>query len=210
MRRLRSGQRERGPRRVRRPRHAHPDVVLTLGALGAVLLLLALSHALHPPRVSLAEAAAREGARVEVEARVLDLREGARARWLSLTDGAHRMPAFAPRAPAIERGDVVRAAGIVSRLDDGLTLSLDTIEVVVPTARVVRDPAELAAAPEAFDGAQVVVAGEVRGGAIVGDGARIALTGDAPRAGDVIVTGTFYYHETDASYVIQVESWTPR
>lgn len=189
----------------------HPDLALALAALTAVALLTGLAHALAPPRVTLEQAAAREGARVEVEARVLDVADAARVRRLVLTDGAHRMPAFAPRAPPLGPGDIVRAAGIVARGDDGLLLSLDTVELLTPAARDVRSPAEIAAHPAAFDGARVVLAGTVQRGALAGEGARIALRGDdAPRAGDVIVTGTFRYHENDASYVVWVESWTPR
>lgn len=190
-------------------RRAHPDVVLTVVALAAVASLFGLAHLLTPPRVMFAEA--QEGARVEVEARVLDLFDGPRARRLTLTDGAHRMPAFAPHEPPLERGDVVRAVGIVSRDEKGLLLSLESVEVVLATARVVRQPAELAARPAEFDGARVVVEGEVRSGALVGGGARVRLAGDAaPREGAVVVTGAFGYHETDASYVVWVESWTWR
>ena len=190
-------------------RRAHPDVVLSLVALAAVGALLGLAELLTPPRVSFAEA--EEGARVEVLARVLDLHDGPRARRLMLTDGAHRMPAFAPHEPPLERGDVVRAVGIVSRDERGLLLSLEEVEVAMPTARVVRQPADLAARPHEFDGARVVVEGEVRAGMLVGGGARVRLAGDgAPPEGDVVVTGAFRYRESDASYVVWVESWTWR
>ena len=190
-------------------RRLHPDVVLAAAAIAAVALLLGLAQLLDPPLVAFADA--KEGERVEVEARILDLFDGARVRRLVLTDGAHRMPAFAPREPPLERGDVVRAIGVVSRGDDGLLLSLEKVQVVVPTARVVRQPADLAARPAEFDGARVVVEGEVRSGALVGGGARVRLAGDAaPKEGAVIVTGAFRYHEVDASYVVWVESWTWR
>lgn len=190
-------------------RRVHPDVALTVVAVLAILFLFNLSELLTPPRVTFAEA--EEGARVEVRARVLDLYDGTRARRLTLSDGANRMPAFAPHEPPLERGDLVRAIGIVSRDERGLLLSLEEVEVVTATARVTRQPAELAAKPEEFDGARVVVEGEVRAGAIVGGGARVKLAGDgAPEEGAVIVTGAFRYHEADASYVVWVESWTWR
>jgi len=191
---------------VRRP---HPDLALALAALLAVVLLLGLAELLTPTRVAFADA--KEGERVEVEARVLDVTEGKRARRLVLTDGAHRMPAFAPREPAIERGDVVRGVGIVARDEAGLLLSLESLHVVQPTARVVRQPADLAARPHEFDGARVVVEGEVRAGALAGGGARVALAGEgAPTEGAVVVTGTFRYHALHARYVVWVESWTWR
>lgn len=188
-------------------RRAHPDVVLSSIAIGAVLLLFGLAEVVAPARVTFAEA--REGARVEVQARVLDLHEGPRTRFLTLSDGAHRMPAFAPPDPPLERGDLVRAVGLVSRDERGLILSLESVEVTVATARLTRQPSELAARPAEFDGARVVVEGEAVKGAIVGGGARIRLAGEgAPREGYVIVTGAFRYHEADASYVVWVESWT--
>lgn len=191
---------------MRRP---HPDVTLTLLALAAVALLFGLGQLLTPPRVAFADA--QEGARVEVEARVLDIDDGRRARRLTLTDGAHRMPAFAPLEPPLTRGDVVRAVGLVAREESGLVLSLDEVEVVVATARVIRQPGELAQRPDEFDGARVVVEGDVRSGALVGGGARVRLAGDAlPKEGAVVVAGTFRYHERDASYVVWVESWTLR
>lgn len=187
------------------------DALLAALAIGGILLLTALAHALEPPRVSLLEATQREGQRVAVEARVLDLRQGDRARWVELTDGAHRLGAFAPLAPALERGDVVRAEGVVARDGRDYLLSIDALAVLVPSERVVRSPAELAASPWAFDGARVVVVGEARAGALVGEGARVGLRGDdAPREGAVVVTGTFAYREADASFVVWVESWTPR
>lgn len=185
------------------------DVVLTLTALGAALTLTGLAEWTRPPHVSLLEASSQEGARVEVDARVLALGDGPRARYLELSDGARRMPAFAPREPALERGDIVRAVGVVSRTDTGLALSLERVTVLVPTARVERQPAELAHAPAEYDGARVVVRGEARAGMLAGGGARIAMRGDdAPREGQTIVTGLFRYHEPDASYVLWVESWT--
>lgn len=192
-------------------RRLSTDLVLAALALAAVILLTILAHGAEPPRVTLAGAAAREGARVEVEARVLDVREGGRARWMELTDGAHLLEAFAPPAPRVERGDLVRAQGIVSRGERAMVLSIDTLQVTLATARVVRSPAELAASPWAFDGARVVVEGEARAGMLVGGGARVGLRGeDLPREGAVVVTGVFRYRENDASFVVWVESWTPR
>lgn len=189
---------------MRRP---HPDVALALTALLAVGALHVLADALTPPRVTFAEA--KEGARVEVLARVLDFFEGTRARRLTLSDGAHRMPAFAPHEPSIERGDVVRGVGIVSRDESGLLLSLEEVEVVHATARLVRQPADLAARPAEFDGARVIVEGEARAGFLAGGGARVKLLGDdIPKEGYVVVTGAFRYHETDASFGVWVESWT--
>lgn len=187
------------------------DALLAALAIGGILLLTILSHALEPPRVSLREATEREGARVAVEARVLDIREGDRARWVELSDGAHRLGGFAPLAPAVESGDVVRAEGVVSRDERQFVLSIDSWEVLVPAARIVREPAELATDPWSFEGARVVVAGEARAGMLVGGGARVGLRGeDVPREGAVVVTGTFAYREADASFVVWVESWTPR
>lgn len=187
---------------MRRP---HPDVLLSLLALGAVGALTLLAHALEPPLVRLGDV--QEGARVAVDARILD----ARGRWTMLSDATHRIGAFLPRGALVERGDMVRAEGVVGRNDDGLVLSLDEIVVTLPTARVVREPAELAAAPSEFDGARVVVAGEMRAPYLVGGGARVRLAGEeAPTEGAVVVTGTFRYREADASYVVWVASWTWR
>lgn len=193
--------------RPRRSRRVRPDLVLTGAAVLAILLLGGLAHWMEPPLVALGEA--QEGARVKVEARVLSVRATERGQLLTLSDGAHSMPAFAPRVPVVARGDEVVATGIVSRVDDGLALSADALRVTRATASVERLPAELAAQPAGFEGARVVVRGEVRDGMVVGGGARVALRGeDAPRDGAVIVTGTFAYRELDASYVVWVESWT--
>lgn len=187
---------------MRRP---HPDLLLSLLALAAVGTLSLLAHTLEPPLVALGDVA--EGARVAVEARILDTR----GRWTMLSDGTHRLAAFLPRSANVERGDTIRGEGVVSRNDDGLVLSLDELVVTLPAARLIREPAELAAAPWEFDRARVVVAGEVRAPHLVGGGARVRLAGDAaPTEGDVIVTGMFRYHEADASFVVWVESWTSR
>lgn len=189
---------------MRRP---HPDLVLSLAALAAVLFLLALGALLEPPLTPLGDA--QEGRRIAVEARIV---QAGGSRLVTLSDGHHHLRAFLPHnADAPARGDRVRGEGVVSRLDDGLVLSLDALVVTSPVASVLRSPADLAAQPAEFDGARVVVAGYVRADALVGGGARVAMRGDdAPREGDLLVTGTFRYHESDASYVLWVESWTPR
>lgn len=191
----------------RRSRRVRPDLVLALASFAAILLLAGLARWMEPPVVALADA--QEGARVTVEARVLSVRSTERAQLLVVSDGEHRMPAFAPRSPAVARGDEVRATGVVSRMDDGLALSAESLVVTRPTASVERLPAELAHEPRAFEGARVVVRGEARDGMLVGGGARVALRGEAlPREGAAVVTGTFAYRELDASYVVWVESWT--
>ena len=186
------------------------DALLAALALGSVLALTLLAHVLEPPLVSLAEAAKREGARVAVEARVLDARPGPRARWMELSDGAHRLGAFGPLVPEVGRGDTISGAGVVSRDGRSFLLSLDELSVVQRADVAVRRPDDLAASPSAFDGARVVVRGEVRGGALVGDAARIAMRGDdVPTAGFAVVTGSFRYHEPSAAYVLWVETWSP-
>lgn len=161
--------------------------------------------------MSLAEAAEREGERVGVEARVLQ----AHGRRLVLGDGHHRLGAWAPTGtepPA--RGDLVRAEGIVTRLDDGPGLSLDALRVVEPAASRPLTPAELGAGPEAYDGARVLVRGEVRGDALVAEGGRVRLRGEPPPArgaegeGDWLARGVFHYRPEEAAYVLRVESWT--
>jgi hypothetical protein len=187
-------------------RRPSPDLLLALLACAAVLALLGLAQLLEPPLTPLADA--KEGARIAVDARIVETRGG---RWAMLSDGHARLGAFLPRGALIEAGDMVRAEGVVGRVDDGLALSIDALEVTLANARTLRSPADLAAAPREFDGARVSVAGHVREGMLVGGGARVAMRGDeAPTEGDLIVTGTFRYHETDASYVIWVEAWTPR
>lgn len=186
-------------------RRPHPDLLLSLAAVTAVAILMGLGHLLEPPLTRLADA--QEGNRIAVEARVVD----ARGRWAMLSDGHERLGAFVPTHVSIAKGDIVRGEGVVSRANDGLVLSLDKLRVVVPVASVIRSPADLANAPLEFDGGLVVVAGYVREGMLVGGGARVALRGEgAPKEGDLLVTGTFRYHATDATYVIWVASWTPR
>lgn len=190
-----------------RARRLHPDAAVALLALAGVSALLLLAHALEPPRVALAEVPDREGARVQVEARVLQV-EGRR---LVLADATHRIGAFAPaHGPAPARGDLVRAEGIVARLDDGPGLSLDALVVVEPAAARPLLPSDLAARPESHDGARVLVLGEVRGDALVGGDARVRLRGEPPpsQEGDWLARGTFHYREEEAAYVLRVESWT--
>jgi hypothetical protein len=175
-------------------------------ALGAVLFLIGLANILEPPLTPLGDA--QEGARIAIEARIVEVR----GRLVTLSDGHHHLDAFLPRTAAdVARGDRVRGEGVVSQRDDGLVLSLDILKITLPVASVILSPADLAAEPDEFDGARVVVAGYVRERALVGGGARVAMRGDAtPTEGDLVVTGVFRYHETDASYVLWVGSWTLR
>lgn len=189
-----------------RPR-LHPDAAVALLALAGVSSLLLLAHVLEPPRVPLSEVPDREGQRVQVEARVLRV-SGA---YLLLADATHRLGAFAPPDdPLPARGDLVRAEGIATRLDDGPGLSLDTLEVVEPAATRPVLPSDLAAAPQAHDGARVLVAGEVRGDALVGGGARVRLRGEPvpSKEGDWLAAGVFHYRPEEAAYVLRVETWT--
>lgn len=191
-----------------RPRF-HPDAAVALCALAGVVALHGLALALDPPSVSLGEVPGREGSRVAVEARVVELWRGERATRLVLADAQHRLPAFAPPDAAVSRGDVVRAVGIASRLDEGPGLSLESVTVVRRAESVVLVPHDLAAAPAAYDGARVVVLGEARGGDLVGEGARVRVSGEPPPgAGAWLASGTFAYREREAAYVLRVESWT--
>lgn len=194
-----------------RRRVPHPDALLLFFSLLGVSGLLLLAHLLEPPLVSLAEAAEREGERVGVEARVLQ----AHGRRLVLSDGHHRLGAWAPAgAEPPARGDLVRAEGIVTRLDDGPGLSLDALRVLEPAASRPLSPAELGAAPGSWDGARVLVLGEVRGEALVGEGARVRLRGEPLPArgeqgeGDWLARGVFHYRPEEAAFVLRVESWT--
>lgn len=158
----------------------------------------------------LGEVPDHEGRRVAVEARVLEVR-GA---FLVLSDGAHRLSAFAPRDHVPARGDLVRAEGLVTRLADGPGLSLDALVVVEPAATRALSPSDLSERPEAFDGARVLLRGEIRDGALVGGGARVRLRGepvpDAHRASaaDWLAQGVFHYRPEETAYVLRVESWT--
>lgn len=195
---------------MRRPR-LPTDAALSLLALGGVLALLALARWSEPPQVALSDVPAREGARVAVEARVLEAAAGRRAAFLVLADDAHRLPAFAPLDPPLAPGDRVRAVGIATRLDDGAPgLSLERVEVVERAATRVLSPADLAARPHAYEGARVLVRGEARDGALAGGGARVLLAGDPPpeREGAWLAAGTFRYAEGRTAYVLRVDAWT--
>lgn len=188
----------------------HPDAAVALAALAGVLLLLLLARALEPPTVALVEVPAREGSRIAVEARVVDLVRGERAARLVLADGHHRIPAFAPPDVAVARGDLVRAVGIASRLEEGPGLSLESATVLEPAGTTLLAPRELAASPASYDGARVAVLGEPRGGDLVGVDARLRLSGEPPplEGGAWVARGTFAYREREAGYVLRVEAWT--
>lgn len=186
------------------------DLALAAAALLGVGALHALAAWTEPDLVTLREAASREGARVAIEGRVLRAVDGARARFLTLADDEARMDAFAPLSPPLSAGDTVRLVGIVTRLESGLGLSADELEVVAPYAARLLSPADLARRPEAYEGARVAVVGDLREGALAGDGARIDARGEEPpaRTGRFVATGAFRYHESDARYVLWVETWT--
>lgn len=189
-------------------RRLHPDHAVALLSLLGVLLLLAWSRAAEPPLVTLGEAPAREGARVAVEARVVEVR----GPLLTLADEGHRIRAFAPPGPPPARGDLGRGEGLVTRLDDGPGRSLDALGVLERAASRALQPSELAARPHAYDGARVLVAGEVRDDALVGGGARVRLRGEpAPSdEGEWLAEGVFHYRMEEAAFVLRVETWTPR
>jgi hypothetical protein len=187
---------------VRRP---HPDAVVILVAILGVLLLLAAERVLAPPLVTLPEAAAREGDRVEVEARVLFVSHARHGRLVALAMDGARMDALAGAGDGPGKGDVVRARGVVR----GGALSVDRIEVILPAATRPLDPSDLARAPADFDGAPILVRGEARDGFLAGGGARVRIAGaPAPGDGAWLVAGVFRYHERDASYVLQADAWT--
>ena len=185
----------------------HPDAAVLLLALAGVSALLLLAHLSEPPRVPLSEVPAREGERVQVEARVLRVQ----GRHLLLADATHRLGAFAPpHGDLPARGDLVRAEGVATRLEDGPGLSLDRLVVVEPAASRPLLPSDLSADPRAHDGARVLVLGEVRGDALVGGGARVRLRGEPPpeKAGDWLAEGVFHWRAEETAYVLRVESWT--
>jgi hypothetical protein len=184
----------------------HPDVAVTATALVGVAALHVASLLLAPPVVSLADAPFRAGARIAVEALVLDVAHGPRGRSLTLAQEGQRLLALAPPGDGPARGDLVRAVGV----SDGDKLSADELTVLAPAATRAIDPADLARAPRDFEGARVLVRGEVRNAALAGGGARVALAGEPPPdpGGVWLATGTFRYHAADASYQLAVESWT--
>lgn len=190
----------------------HPDVALLLATLSAVAALHGVKALAEPPLVAALDAPEHEGARVAVEARVLDLRHGARGRWMMLADDTARLPVLAPPGDGPARGDTVRAVGVVTRGDDGApALSLERLEVLQPAATRPLTPAEVARAPHLHEGARMLVRGEWRDGQLAADGARLTLAGDAPPERDTgpwLAAGTFYYRERSASYVLAVDTWT--
>ena len=191
-------------------RRLHPDLAVLLVALAGVAALHLAARWTEPPLVPLADAARHEGSRVAVEGRILDVRHGARGRLLTLADHGHRMPLLAPPGDGPHRGDEARAVGIVTRLDGGLGLSLERIDVLRPAGTRTITPSDLAARPQDYDGARVAVEGEVRDGWLKGGGARVALAGEAPPAHDGWwrADGTFRYDEDHAGYALWVDAWT--
>lgn len=186
------------------------DATLAALSLLGILALVALAAWTEPDVVSFREAARQEGARVAIEGRILALHDGARARHLTLTDGDARLSAFGPLSPALSTGDTVRLVGVVSRLDDGLGVSAERIELVLAHGARLLAPADLAARPLAYEGARVAVVGELREDGLAGGGARVGLAGEPAPAneGRWIASGVFRYHESQARYVVQVEAWT--
>ena len=190
--------------------HVHPDAAVPLLAVGGVLFLTFLSHALAPPLIVPAEAPQHEGARVVVELRVLDVRHGERGRFLTLSDEHHRLAALAGPGEGPAPGDVVRAVGIVQRLDRAWGVSIERMEVVEAAASRALSPADVARAPDAYVGARVLLRGEMRGEQLVADGARLRVSGVEPPSAEGwwLAAGTFHYRASDASYALRVDAWT--
>ncbi len=188
------------------------DAALLFASLVAILLLALLRVVLAPPLLPVEDVAEHEGERVSVLARVLDARHGARGRFLMLADETARVPALAGRGDGPFAGDFVRVVGVVTRFDDGPGISVESIEVVENAASRPLAPSEIARAPESFEGARVLLVGELRDGALVGGGARIAVAGhDAPaRDGWWLAAGVVRYHESRVAYSLVVDTWTPR
>jgi len=188
-------------------RRLHPDLVVVLLAIAGVAALHVASALTTPPLVTLAEAPARSGARVAVEARVLDVTHGARGRAITLAQDGTRLLALAAEAPGPQRGDVVRAVGV----SDGEKLSIDRITIVLQAGARALDPSDLARSPQDHDGTRVLVRGDVRDGTLSGGGSRIDITGLPPPTptGVWLAAGVFRYHSNDASYKLTVDTWTP-
>lgn len=186
---------------MRRRRLLPLDVAVVVASLLGVGALHLLSAALEPPLVLLADAPKHEGERVAFEARVLRATPGGLV--ILAQDGA-RVNAFSKAR--VGAGDQVRAVGVLN----GGALSVESIVVLQKAAIRPIEPADLAASPRDFEGARVLVRGEARDGALVGGGARVRVMGEpAPvGAGSWLVSGTFRYHEKDASFVLVAESWT--
>lgn len=189
-------------------------MLVLLAALAGVTLLHVVGALAHPPLVPVEDVPDHEGARVAVEALVLDVRHGARGRYVVLADASARVPALAGPGDGPAPGDLVRAVGVVTRLDDGPGLSAESIDVLVPAASRPLSPADVARDPQRHEGARVLVHGVVRDGMLVGGGARLQLAGEPfpthAREGDEAwsAAGTLRYHARTAAYVLAVDAWT--
>lgn len=173
-----------------------------------MLLLVALSLWTAPTTLAARDAPAHEGDRITLEARVLAASGSARGRHLVVADDTARLPVVAQPGALPQPGDRVRIVGLVARLDEGIGLSAERIEVLEGATTV--DPSTLARTPALYEGARVLVRGEAREGALVGGGARVALTGEpVPAAGGAwLASGTFYYNTDHAAYALKVETWS--
>lgn len=191
---------------MRRP---HPDAAVLAAALLGVLLLHAAAAATAPRHVPLHDVAAHEGGRIAVEGLVVDVRHGERGRFLQVAADGLRLPIVAGRGDGPHAGDRVRAIGLVTRLDAGLGLSLERLDVLAPRGSAVLVPSDLATRPRDFEGARVRVEGEARGGELAADGARLRLAGEPPpSAGWWVAEGDFTYDASRAAYVLRVGAWT--
>ena len=190
--------------------HVHPDAAVPLVAVGGVLLLTLLSHAVAPPLIVPAQAPQHEGTRVAVELRVLDVRHGERGRFMTLADEHHRLAALAGPGDGPAPGDVVRVVGVVQRVDRAWGVSVERLDVLEPAASRALSPADVARAPDAFVGARVLLRGELRGEQLVADGARLRVSGAEPPSPDGwwLAAGTFHYRASDASFALRVDAWT--
>jgi hypothetical protein len=195
---------------VRRRRSLHPDLVVVLVAILGVSALALAERLRAPAPMRLADALGEDGARVAVDARVLAVTHTARGRAIVLAQDGTRATALASKGAGPERGDLVRVLATVQPLADGPGLSVQRVDVLVPAATRPLSPADLARAPADFDGARVLVRGEVgRDGTLSGDGARVALGGvPAPGGGPWLVAGVFRYHDVHLDYVLEAEAWT--
>ena len=189
------------------------DLTLAVLALIGVAALHLAALVSAPPLISLADAAAHEGDRIQVEARVLDVlptRGGAAARLTLVADG-WRLTAWGDRAAAgRDAGDHVRAAGVLSRDDAGAwALDIEQLEVVAAAATRAHTSDDVARDPAGYDGARLLVVGEVRGHDLVGIDARLPWRGPAPPdpTGVWAATGTFRYDARHFSYQFNVEAW---
>lgn len=194
---------------IRRP---HPDVVVVLLAILGVAGLTLASRLTAPAPSALADALAEEGARVIVEARVLMATHTLHGRAIVLAWNGTRTTALAAPGVGPERGDIVRVTGVVSRLTEGIGISAQGVDVLVPAATRPLDPSEVARTPADFDGARVLIRGVLdSNGLLAGGGARLHLAGTpAPgeKGGAWLVAGTFRYHTTHAEFVLEADSWT--